>query len=95
MHIGLWWRALIGVVTPLALTYVLVDSFITDVQTPYGDPTAPFPTWMLAVFGWGSALAVIVVGFVLARLRWRDAGTVDGPVEDRTGPTSSQEGVQR
>ncbi|ANH40199.1 Sodium:neurotransmitter symporter family protein [Nocardioides dokdonensis FR1436] len=95
VHIGLWWRALVGVVTPLALTYVLVDSFITDVQTPYGDPTAPFPTWMLAVFGWGSALAVIVVGFVLARLRWRDEATVDGPVEERTGPTSTQEGVQR
>ena len=91
VHVGLWWRALVGVVTPIALGYVLVDAFVTDVQTPYGDPEAPYPTWMLAVFGWGSAGAVVVIGFVLARLRWRSATALDGATYD----TDASEEVQR
>lgn len=67
VHVGTWWQALVGVVAPLALAYVLVDAFLTDVDKPYGD----YPTWMLAVFGWGAAVAVIVLGFLAARLPWR------------------------
>ena len=87
VRIGLWWRALVGVVTPLALAYVLVDAFVTDVQTPYEG----YPTWMLAVFGWGSAAAVVVIGFVLTRLRWRSATALDGATYD----TDASEEVQR
>ncbi len=72
IRLGLWWRVLVGVVAPVALTYVLVDSLLTDLQTPYGEPDTRYPSWMLGVFGWGSALAVIVFGFLAARVRWRD-----------------------
>ena len=41
--------------------------FIDHIQEPYEG----YPTWMLLTFGWGAALAVIVFGFVAARMRWR------------------------
>ena len=67
VHIGAWWRVLIGFLTPAALIYILADSFINDLKTPYGD----YPGWMLGVFGWGAAVAVIVFGFLAARVPWR------------------------
>ncbi|MGA8846719.1 MAG: sodium-dependent transporter [Nocardioides sp.] len=71
VHLGAWWRVLIGVVAPLALIYVLADSFWTDVTTKYGDPEAPYPDWMIGVFGWGTVVAVAVLGFLAARVPWR------------------------
>ncbi len=67
VHVGTWWRVLVGVVAPVGLIYVLADSFVTDLKTPYG----AYPGWMLAVFGWGAAASVIVVGFLAARIPWR------------------------
>ena len=65
--LGAWWTVLISVLVPVALTYILVQEFIDNIKTPYEG----YPTWMLLTFGWGSALAVIVFGFVAARSRWR------------------------
>jgi len=49
---------------------VLFDAFLVDVEDRY----AGYPTWMIAVLGWGSAAAVIVFGVLGAAVRWR-AGT--------------------
>ncbi|WP_323791150.1 sodium-dependent transporter [Nocardioides sp.] len=68
VHLGAWWRVLVGVIAPIALVYVLADAFWTDVTTPYGD----YPAWMLAIFGWGTAVTVAIVGFLLARVHWRE-----------------------
>ena len=71
--LGALWRLLVSVLAPAALAYVLVDALWTDVETPYGG----FPGWMLGVFGWGAAGAVIVFGFVAARLPWRQDTPMD------------------
>ncbi len=65
--VGVWWRALIGVVTPIALIAVLLAAFWTDLRKPYGD----FPMWMLLVFGWGAVVAVAAFGFAAAQVPWR------------------------
>jgi NSS family neurotransmitter:Na+ symporter len=75
VHLGRWWIVLISAITPLALTYILVQDFIDHVQEPYGG----YPTWMLLVFGWGAAAAVIAFGFVAARMRWRDDNALTVP----------------
>ncbi|MFV0405331.1 MAG: sodium-dependent transporter [Propioniciclava sp.] len=64
--LGGWWQLLVGVLTPLVLTFVLVQQIIADISEPYGG----YPTWMLNIFGWGSAIAVVIAGFLLARLPW-------------------------
>ena len=66
--VGAWWRILVSIVAPIGLVLVLGLAFWEDVKTPYGG----YPAWMLGVFGWGAAAAVIVVGFLAAQARWRD-----------------------
>ncbi|WP_420111912.1 sodium-dependent transporter [Pseudactinotalea sp.] len=73
LHLGRWWYVLVGGVIPVALTYILVQQLIADLRTPYGG----FPTWMLAVFGWGIAIATIVFGLLAGRTRWREGTAVD------------------
>ncbi len=73
--LGLGWRVLIGVITPLALTFVLVREFIDDVKTPYEG----YPGWMLGVFGWGAAAAVVVLAALAARVRWREKTSLAVP----------------
>ncbi|GAB2620894.1 sodium-dependent transporter [Pseudactinotalea suaedae] len=67
IRLGRWWYVLVGGVIPVALTFVLVQQLITDLRTPYEG----YPTWMLAVFGWGVAVAAIIFGLIAGRTRWR------------------------
>jgi NSS family neurotransmitter:Na+ symporter len=66
--VGAWWRILVSIVAPIGLILVLGLAFWEDVKTPYGGN----PGWMLGVFGWGAAGAVIVFGFLAAQAKWRD-----------------------
>jgi neurotransmitter:Na+ symporter, NSS family len=75
--LGTWWVILMSFVTPVALTYILVSDFIDHIQEPYEG----YPTWMLLTFGWGAALAVIVFGFVAARMHWRHPDALTIPKE--------------
>jgi len=68
IDVGAWWRVLVSIVAPIGLVLVLGLAFWEDVTTPYGG----YPGWMLAVFGWGAAVAVVVFGFLAAQSRWRD-----------------------
>jgi NSS family neurotransmitter:Na+ symporter len=67
VRVGTWWQWLIGVFAPAALTFILVKEFIANLETPYEG----YPSWMLNTFGWGVAAAVIVLGFLAARMPWR------------------------
>ena len=89
--LGTWWIALISVVTPLALVFILVKELINDINNPYGG----YPTWMLLTFGWGSAVAVIVFGFVAARLPWRHPDALTLPPQDTTPSSTSPKGTGR
>ncbi|TFV52852.1 sodium-dependent transporter [Blastococcus sp. TF02A-35] len=74
-RVGAGWRVLTSVVAPAGLAVVLVLALRDDLETPYEG----YPTWLLAVFGWGMAVALPIVGFLLARLRWRAGTHLDGP----------------
>ena len=65
--LGTWWLALVGVITPAALTYVLVDEFLAVLDEPYGG----YPDWLINWIGWGAAGGVVVVAVILARLPWK------------------------
>lgn len=60
------WMALVAVVAPLALIYMLVNEVITKVNTPYEG----YPTWFLGVFGWGMSGALIVAAVLLTLIPW-------------------------
>ncbi len=65
LRLGKVWMAMVAVVTPLALGYVLVRAFIDTVKEPYGG----YPDWMLNVFGWGTAALVLIVALVITFAR--------------------------
>lgn len=67
LKLGSLWKVFISVLTPLVLLYALVNQLITDLKAPYED----YPQWMLIVFGWGVAVAVIVVAVLLSQVSWR------------------------
>ena len=67
VRVGRWWVWLVAAVTPAALTVVLVQELVTDLTTPYEG----YPGWMLGLFGWGVAGAVIVLGVLASFVRWR------------------------
>lgn len=77
LKLGKVWFALIAVVAPLVLGYILVDALVTDIKTPYGG----FPAWMLAVFGWGGAVSVVAFGLVASLVRWRAGTPLQEPYE--------------
>ncbi|MGY1855425.1 sodium-dependent transporter [Modestobacter sp. SYSU DS0290] len=74
-RVGTGWRVLVGVIAPAGLAVVLVLSLRDDLTAPYGD----YPTWLLLVLGWLLAVALPLVGFLLARLTWRAGTHLDGP----------------
>jgi NSS family neurotransmitter:Na+ symporter len=67
VHIGRWWIILISVISPIALGFVLIRELVAVLQEPYEG----YPQWLLLIFGWAAAFAVMVVGFLLTRIRWR------------------------
>ncbi|WP_110240397.1 sodium-dependent transporter [Nocardioides gilvus] len=71
----LWWRLLLGLVVPIALAYMVFNSFRDAVETPYGG----YPGWMIALFGWGAAALVMVLGYVLAPMPWRKDTSLEDP----------------
>lgn len=75
LKLGRTWIAIVSVITPVALTYVLVDSFVNEIDTPYED----YPQWLLNTFGWGAAGIVIVFGVLAASVRWRPETSLDVP----------------
>jgi NSS family neurotransmitter:Na+ symporter len=78
LRLGSWWLALVGVVTPAALIYVLIDELRAVLKEPYGG----YPDWLINSIGWGSAALVIVLALVLARLPWRRTVDLSTPPEE-------------
>lgn len=86
-----WWPLLVMVVTPLALAYVLVRSFLDHIDEPYGGDA--YPDWMLYTFGWGAAAAVIVFGVLATLVPWRRETSLepDGSPRATTDPSKEVE----
>ena len=78
VQLGSWWLALVGVVTPIALVYVLIDELRAVLDEPYGG----YPDWLINSIGWGSAALVVVVALVLARLPWRRTVDLSAPSQE-------------
>ncbi len=67
VRLGRAWLALVGMVVPAVLGYMLVSGIVTVVTEGYEG----YPTGFLLVMGWGALIAVGVITAVATALPWR------------------------
>ncbi|PWB98571.1 sodium-dependent transporter [Homoserinimonas hongtaonis] len=65
-RVGMLWKVLVAALAPIVLGYLFVSELIAKISEPYGG----YPTWFLAVFGWGMVVALVVLALLLSLLPW-------------------------
>ena len=76
---GRWWILALTIITPVLLGIVTAFNLYSELTSRYGD----YPLSGLLVFGWGTAILVIVVGFVLQRVRSRGGTATTSETTER------------
>ncbi|MGX2957354.1 sodium-dependent transporter [Ursidibacter arcticus] len=66
--LGSAWRIVVGVITPIVLGYMLFSEAYKVITEGYEG----YPTWFVNTFGWGMAIGLVVIAFVLSRLEWKN-----------------------
>ncbi|MFD1719466.1 sodium-dependent transporter [Georgenia deserti] len=66
-RLGSWWSAMITVVVPLALAYILVTTAMELFRQPYED----YPWSFVNGFGWGAIAFMVAVAVAFSLLPWR------------------------
>lgn len=70
IRLGHWWRICLGVITPLVLGWMMVDSLRNEFDENYEG----YSTGFLLATGWGVAIGALVIGAVLALMPWKAGG---------------------
>ncbi|MEU2383505.1 sodium-dependent transporter [Streptomyces sp. NPDC012461] len=86
MRLGRWWLICLGIVTPLVLGWMMVDSLRAEFSENYEG----YPTSFLLWAGWGVAAGAVIVAVILSLLPWRSAGAE--PIEEASG-SAAEAGV--
>jgi len=66
-QIGRWWYACVGLIVPVMLVVMLVQTILIRIDEPYGDYD---PTY-LWIAGWGTVALLLVGALVFTLPRWR------------------------
>jgi neurotransmitter:Na+ symporter, NSS family len=67
LRTGLWWKACLGVVTPIVLGYMMFDNFRQNLLENYGG----YPTGLILPAGVLVVATTIVGGILLSRKKWK------------------------
>lgn len=70
VRLGHWWRICLGVITPLVLGWMMVDSLRSEFDENYEG----YSTGFLLASGWSVAIGALVIGAILALLPWKKGG---------------------
>ena len=65
--VGFIWRLCIVITTGI-LAFMLLSEAAKVIQEGYEG----YPSWFINTFGWGMAICLVVVAFLLSRLKWHD-----------------------
>ncbi|MBO1901077.1 sodium-dependent transporter [Leucobacter weissii] len=80
-RVGRFWRAMVSVVTPVVLGVILVSGATAYIRDGYGE----YPSWFVALVGWGSIAFLAVFSFAMSYRRYRrddaEEFTADDPEE--------------
>ncbi|GLI27076.1 sodium-dependent transporter [Agromyces rhizosphaerae] len=64
--LGGLWIALVGVLAPVVLGYMLIQRIVSLIVDGYGD----LPGWYLVAVGWGTIAVIVLGAIVLTVVRW-------------------------
>lgn len=67
-EVGKWWDIVIKYVIPIILGFMLVQSIITEIITPYGG----YSRLQLLIFGWSIILVGIILANIISRKNWQN-----------------------
>ncbi|MFD4017784.1 sodium-dependent transporter [Streptomyces sp. SH5] len=70
VRLGHWWRICLGVITPVVLGWMMVDSLRTEFQENYEG----YSTGFLLSAGWSVAIGALLVGVILSFMPWPAGG---------------------
>ncbi|QKG83714.1 sodium-dependent transporter [Kroppenstedtia pulmonis] len=68
IRIGSWWNISLKWITPVVLIWMMVLNLKDELAAPYED----YPISGLIAMGWGLALALVVIAFILQATKWQD-----------------------
>lgn len=67
-RIGKWWDVTVKYVTPAILIFMLIQSLITEIKSPYGG----YPLSALFMYGWSVILIGIVSAIIITKRPWKN-----------------------
>ncbi|MFG3404688.1 sodium-dependent transporter [Streptomyces sp. NPDC048142] len=70
VRLGHWWRICLGVITPLVLGWMMVDSLRAEFEDNYEG----YSTGFLLSAGWSVAIGALLVGVILTLMPWPAGG---------------------
>ncbi|WP_435238618.1 sodium-dependent transporter [Streptomyces sp. YPW6] len=70
VRLGHWWRICLGVITPVVLGWMMVDSLRTEFDENYEG----YSTGFLLSAGWSVAIGALLVGVILSLMPWPAGG---------------------
>ncbi len=70
IRLGRWWRICLGVITPLVLGWMMVDSLRSEFEENYEG----YSTGFLLSAGWSVAIGALLVGGILTLMPWPAGG---------------------
>ena len=65
--IGKWWDLAIKYITPGMLLFMLIQSFLTELKSPYEG----YSVWALILYGWGVVGFGILVSILISKKPWK------------------------
>lgn len=65
-RVGPIWKALIGIVLPVVLVYLLILDVADKVRNGYEG----YDSWVLGTFGWGALALMLVLAVAMSLVRW-------------------------
>ena len=91
-RLGTIYKILIGLVLPIVLAYTLVLEFIG--QMTADEPYGGLPNWYINTFGWGMAVSLIVIGFILSLLPWAKDSALHAEHSENEYPFDASDSMQ-
>ncbi|MFH0520213.1 sodium-dependent transporter [Streptomyces sp. M41] len=88
VSLGHWWRICLGLITPVVLGWMMVDSLRKEFEENYEG----YSTGFLLGAGWSVAIGALVVGVLLSLIPWK---TAEGGLTDLDLKTADEAEARR